>query len=145
MLLHTRLFLYVNFYSLHVSGSHVPIIRRIIVSMRHLVYVTLCRCESGWLFTEMFILIDISCTMLSTLPRLLHMLARRKNRKQTYEHYSSNTENNEFSYLAVSCSGEEFSRTITGLHSLSLNSLPGDSAETFCCCCVCLCSPAAFY
>ena len=27
-------------YSLHVSGSHVPIIRRIIVSMRHLAYVT---------------------------------------------------------------------------------------------------------
>jgi len=29
--------------SLHVSGSHVPIIGRIIVSMRHLIYVTLCR------------------------------------------------------------------------------------------------------
>ena len=28
-------------YSLHVSGSHVPIIGRIIVSMRYLVYVTL--------------------------------------------------------------------------------------------------------
>jgi len=38
-----QFFMYVNFYSLHVSGSHVPIIRRIIVSMRHLVYVTLCR------------------------------------------------------------------------------------------------------
>ena len=35
------------FYSLHVSGSHVSIIRRIIVSMRHLVYVTLCRWPSG--------------------------------------------------------------------------------------------------
>jgi len=35
--------LYVYFYSLHVSGSHVPIIRRVIVSMRHLVYVTLYR------------------------------------------------------------------------------------------------------
>jgi len=33
--------MYVYFYSLHVSGSHEPIIRRIIVSMRHLVYVTL--------------------------------------------------------------------------------------------------------
>jgi len=33
---------YVYFYSLDVSGSHVPIIRRIIVSMQHLVYVTLC-------------------------------------------------------------------------------------------------------
>jgi len=32
--------MYVYFYSLHVSGSHVPIIRRIIVSVRHLVYVT---------------------------------------------------------------------------------------------------------
>jgi hypothetical protein len=40
-------FVYVYFYSLHVSGSHVPIIRRIIVSMRHLVYVTLCRWSSG--------------------------------------------------------------------------------------------------
>jgi len=34
--------MYVYLYSLHVSGSHVPIIRRIIVSMRHLVYVSLC-------------------------------------------------------------------------------------------------------
>ena len=39
--------MYVYFYSLHVSGSHVPIIRRIIVSMRHLVYVTLRRWLSG--------------------------------------------------------------------------------------------------
>jgi len=38
-----QFFMYVYLYSLHVSGSHVPIIRRIIVSMRHLVYVTLCR------------------------------------------------------------------------------------------------------
>jgi len=30
-----QFFMYVYFYSLHVSGSHVPIIRRIIVSMRH--------------------------------------------------------------------------------------------------------------
>jgi hypothetical protein len=37
--------MYVYFYSLHVSGSHVPIIRRI-VSIRHLVYATLYR----WLF-----------------------------------------------------------------------------------------------
>ena len=29
--------------SIHVSGSHVPIIRRIVVSVRHMVYVTLCR------------------------------------------------------------------------------------------------------
>jgi len=35
--------MYVYFYSLHVSGNHVLIIRRIIVSMLHLVYVTLCR------------------------------------------------------------------------------------------------------
>ena len=38
--LDTQFFLYVYFYSLHVSGSHVPIVRRIIASMRHLVYVT---------------------------------------------------------------------------------------------------------
>jgi len=36
-------FLYVYFYSLNVSGSHVPIIRRIILSMRYLVYINLCR------------------------------------------------------------------------------------------------------
>jgi len=40
-------FMHVYFYSLHVSGSHMPIIRRIIVSMRHLVYVTLFRRPSG--------------------------------------------------------------------------------------------------
>ena len=34
-------------YSVHVSGSHLPIIRSITVSMRHLVYVTLCRWLSG--------------------------------------------------------------------------------------------------
>ena len=41
--LDVQFLMYVYFYSLHVSGSHVPITRRIIVSMRHLVYVTLCR------------------------------------------------------------------------------------------------------
>ena len=40
------LLLCVYFYSLHVSGSHVPIIRRIVVSMRHLVYVTLKQLNS---------------------------------------------------------------------------------------------------
>ena len=39
--LDAQFFMFIYFYSLHVSGSHVPIIRRIIVSMRHLVYVTL--------------------------------------------------------------------------------------------------------
>jgi len=38
--LDAQFFMYVYFYSLHVSGSHVHIIRRIIVSMRHLVCVT---------------------------------------------------------------------------------------------------------
>ena len=38
--LDAQLFMYVYFYS---PGRHVPIIRRIIVSMRHLVYVTVCR------------------------------------------------------------------------------------------------------
>ena len=37
--LDAQFFMYVYFYSLHVSGSYVPITRRIIVSMRHLVYV----------------------------------------------------------------------------------------------------------
>ena len=41
--LDAQFFIYVYFYSLHISGGQVPIIRRIIVSMRHLVYVTLCR------------------------------------------------------------------------------------------------------
>ena len=36
-------FMYVYFYSLHVSGNHLLIIRRIIVSMRQLVYVTVYR------------------------------------------------------------------------------------------------------
>jgi len=44
--LNAQFFMYVYFYSLHVSGSHVPIIRRIIVSMRHLVYVTLKQVNS---------------------------------------------------------------------------------------------------
>jgi len=39
--LDAQFFMYVYFYSVHVSGSHVPVTRRIIVSMRHLVYVTL--------------------------------------------------------------------------------------------------------
>ena len=33
-----QFFMYVYFYSLHVSGSHMPIIRRFILSMRHLVF-----------------------------------------------------------------------------------------------------------
>jgi len=41
--LDAQFFMYVYFYSLRVSGSHVPIIRRNILSMRHLVYVTLRR------------------------------------------------------------------------------------------------------
>ena len=45
--LDAQFFVYVYFYSLHVSGSHVPIIRRIIVSVRHLVCVSLCRLPSG--------------------------------------------------------------------------------------------------
>ena len=45
--LDAQFFLYVYFYSLNVSGSHVSIIRGIIVSKRHLVYVTLCRWPSG--------------------------------------------------------------------------------------------------
>ena len=39
--LDAQFFMYVYFYSLHISSSHVPIFRRIIVSIRHLVYVTL--------------------------------------------------------------------------------------------------------
>jgi len=42
--LDAQFFVYVYSYSLHASGSHVPIIRGIIVSKRHLVYVTLY----GW-------------------------------------------------------------------------------------------------
>jgi len=40
-------FLYVYFYSLHVSGSYVTIIRKINLSMWHMLYVTLCRWTSG--------------------------------------------------------------------------------------------------
>jgi len=49
-----QFFVYVYFYSLHVSGIHVPIIRRIIVSMRHLVYVTLCRWLPGMHIRRLF-------------------------------------------------------------------------------------------
>jgi len=45
--LDAQFFMYVYFYSLHFSGSHVSIIRRNTVSMQHLVYVTLCRWLSG--------------------------------------------------------------------------------------------------
>jgi len=45
--LDAQFLMYVYFYSLHVSGSHVPIIRSINVSMRYPVYVTLCRWPSG--------------------------------------------------------------------------------------------------
>jgi len=38
--LDAQFFMCIYFYSLHVSGSHVPIIRRINVSLQHLVYVT---------------------------------------------------------------------------------------------------------
>ena len=38
-----QFFMYVYFYSLHVSDSNVPIIKRIIVSVPHLAYVTLCK------------------------------------------------------------------------------------------------------
>jgi len=41
--LDAQFFMCVYFYSLHVSGCNVPIIMRIILSVRHLVYVTLCR------------------------------------------------------------------------------------------------------
>jgi len=41
--LDAQFFMYVYLYSLQVLGNHVPIIRRIIVLMRHLVCVTLCR------------------------------------------------------------------------------------------------------
>ena len=40
-----QFFIYIYFYSLHVSGNHVPIISRNIVSMQHLVYVTLIICD----------------------------------------------------------------------------------------------------
>jgi len=43
--LDAQFFIYVYFYFLNVSGSHVPIIRRIIASMRHLVFVTNLDCR----------------------------------------------------------------------------------------------------
>ena len=51
--LDAHFFMYVYFYSLNVSGSHVPIIRRIVVSMRHLVYVILKQVNSLKLQTFM--------------------------------------------------------------------------------------------
>jgi len=46
-LTHNYFFVYVYSKSLHVSSTHVLIIRRLIVSIRHLVYVTVCRWPSG--------------------------------------------------------------------------------------------------
>jgi len=43
--LDAQFFMYVYFYSLHVSSSHVHIIRRIIASMRHLVFITNLDCR----------------------------------------------------------------------------------------------------
>jgi len=45
--LDAQFFMYVYIYSLHILGSHVPIIRRIIVSMWYQVYITPCRWPSG--------------------------------------------------------------------------------------------------
>ena len=53
--LDAQFFMYVYVYFLHVSGSHMLIFRRIIVSMRHLVYVTLCRWPSGMLVSQLCI------------------------------------------------------------------------------------------
>jgi len=44
--LDAQYFVYVYFYSIHVSGSHVSIMKILIVSMRHLVYVTLKQVNS---------------------------------------------------------------------------------------------------
>ena len=55
-------FVYIYFYSVHVSGSHVSIIRTIIVSIRPLLYVTLCRWPSGmhvWMETTRFFFVYI--------------------------------------------------------------------------------------
>jgi len=41
--INAQFFMYVYLYSLQVSGGNVPIIRRITVSMRQTIYVTLCR------------------------------------------------------------------------------------------------------
>jgi len=49
--------MYVYFYSIHVSGSHVPIIRRIIVSMRHIVHVTPEQVNSLKLHKDVILLI----------------------------------------------------------------------------------------
>jgi len=48
--LDTQFLIYVYFNSVHVSGSHGPIIRRTIVSIGHLVHVTVCRRPSGMQF-----------------------------------------------------------------------------------------------
>jgi len=56
--LDAQFFMYVYYFSLHVLGSHVPIIRRIIVWIRHPVYVTMIQvnslknCASIWSFTR---------------------------------------------------------------------------------------------
>jgi len=54
--LDAQFFMYVYFYSVHVSGSHVHIIRRIIVSMRPLVYVTQVNLQHSDIRMQTFLL-----------------------------------------------------------------------------------------
>jgi len=46
--LDVHFFIYICFYSLRVSGSHVPFISRFIVWTRYVVYVTLCKWPCPW-------------------------------------------------------------------------------------------------
>ena len=87
-------FSYVYFYSLHVSCSQVPIIRRIIVSMWHLVYFTLSRWPSG-MQEHMLLYTRLSSTQsdinqvshwYSSSPDDVHMAARNMYRKEINIH-----------------------------------------------------------
>jgi hypothetical protein len=67
--MHNSLSMYVYFYSLHVSGSHVPIIRRINLSIWHLVYVTLYR----WMFVvQVWMRLIQTCTLNGHLYRVTY-------------------------------------------------------------------------
>jgi len=63
--LDAHFFVYIYFYSLYVSGSHAPIIRRIIVPIRQPAYVTLCSIFFFVSLQKLFQLIGCSDTAFS--------------------------------------------------------------------------------
>ena len=72
--LDAQFFMYIYFHSLHVSGSHVPIIRRIIVSMRHLFYVSQVNLQHTVTHTHIFALKILQLPQRKQLPPVLFVV-----------------------------------------------------------------------